>query len=236
MIHRKSWKVVAAGAAVGVCGIAVSFADTDIDTVDRFAWAENVGWLNWRDANNGADGVEVRGDHLAGYIWGENIGWINVGNGSGPYANTDNTNFGVNIAVDGSLSGFAWGENVGWINFSGGAMAAPPQPARLDAGAMRFFGYAWGENIGWINLDDSGKFVGVDIALSLCTADLQGDFDVDLDDFSIFIAQFGNGPVECALGCTADLEGDDDVDLDDFSIFIAQFGNGPADCNPNFMP
>ncbi len=66
---------------------------------------------------------------------------------------------------------------------------------------------------------------------ALCTADLDATGTVDLDDFSIFIAQFGNGSAECAGGCSADLEGDSDVDLDDFSIFIAQFGLTTADCN-----
>ncbi len=59
----------------------------------------------------------------------------------------------------------------------------------------------------------------------VCTADLDASGGVNLDDFSIFIAQFGNGAAECIDGCSADLEGDNDVDLDDFSIFIAQFGN-----------
>ncbi len=66
--------------------------------------------------------------------------------------------------------------------------------------------------------------------VNVCTADLDGVNGVDLDDFSIFIAQFGNGPADCMMGCTADLDGVNGVDLDDFSIFIAQFGNTEADC------
>ncbi len=71
---------------------------------------------------------------------------------------------------------------------------------------------------------------------TLCTADLDGNFMVDLDDFSIFIAQFGNTAGDCAMGCTADLDGVNGVDLDDFSIFIAQFGNTAADCDPSMQP
>ncbi len=63
-----------------------------------------------------------------------------------------------------------------------------------------------------------------------CTADLDGVNGVNLDDFSIFIAQFGNSAEDCAGGCTADLDGENGVNLDDFSIFIAQFGNSPEDC------
>ncbi len=62
--------------------------------------------------------------------------------------------------------------------------------------------------------------------VNTCTADLDTNGAVNLDDFSIFIAQFGNGAEVCVVdGCTADLDGSDAVDLDDFSIFIAQFGN-----------
>ena len=44
------------------------------------------------------------------------------------------------------------------INFNGGALATPPQPARIvcasPPGQMlaRLMGYVWAENIGWINL------------------------------------------------------------------------------------
>ncbi len=71
---------------------------------------------------------------------------------------------------------------------------------------------------------------------TLCTADLDGNFMVDLDDFSIFIAQFGNTAGDCMMGCTADLDGVNGVDLDDFSIFIAQFGNNAGVCDPAMQP
>jgi hypothetical protein len=136
----------------------VAMAQSNIDSTNKFAWSENCGWTNWRDANGGAQGVMVNATFLQGYIWGENIGWINTGNGAAPYANTNNTNFGVNILATGFLSGFAWGENVGWINFNTQPQIGA-QGARFDTVAGRFRGYVWGENIGWINLDDSMKFV-----------------------------------------------------------------------------
>ena len=60
---------------------------SNIDPDNKFAWGENAGWLNWRDANADDDGVVVAADHLAGFIWGENTGWIDVGDGNAPYAN-----------------------------------------------------------------------------------------------------------------------------------------------------
>ncbi len=131
---------------------------SSIDSINKYSWAENIGWLNWRDANATNQGVEHHGTWLSGYVWGENVGWINVGNG-GPYTNTNNTNFGVNVLSSNELTGYAWGENIGWVNFF--TPSAAPNNARWDPAAGRFRGYAWGENIGWINLDDASKFVQV---------------------------------------------------------------------------
>ncbi len=151
----------ALGAAALLVGGASVLAMTNVDSTNKFAWGENIGFLNWADANGGADGVQVLGDHLTGFIWGENVGWINTGNGGGPYANTDNTDFGVNILGTGFCEGFAWGENIGWINFGTEPFVGGMGGARFDSIAGRFRGYAWGENVGWINLDDANVFVGV---------------------------------------------------------------------------
>ncbi len=145
--------LLATGVAAGL------FTSSNIEPAHKFSWGENIGWLNWRDANGGADGVVVRPNFLAGNVWAENAGWINLGNGMGPYANTDGSNFGVNILPNGDTSGFGWGENIGWVNFATGGNA--PNQARYDRTARRFRGYAWGENVGWINLDDPTHFVAV---------------------------------------------------------------------------
>ena len=137
--------------------------ESNIDPSHKFAWGENVGWLNWRDANDGRSGVQVNATFLSGYIWAENVGWINVGNGlpanGVSYANVDGSEFGVNILANGDLEGYGWGENIGWVNFGTGAVT--PNQARYDASSARFRGYAWGENVGWINLDDPVHYVGV---------------------------------------------------------------------------
>ena len=66
---------------------------SNVDSVDKYGWAENCGWTNWRDANAGAEGVNVGFDFLSGFIWNENTGYINVGDGTPTngieYANTD---------------------------------------------------------------------------------------------------------------------------------------------------
>jgi hypothetical protein len=158
----------------------------DIDPSNKFAWAENVGFLNFADAGDppGSQAAFAHPTFLEGFVWGENIGWINLGDGQGPYANTDHLDFGVNRnPTNGHLTGFAWSENTGWINFSGGALATPPNPARIEAN--RFRGYAWGENIGWINLDDPNVFVRL-----ICGADVNADGLLNFFDISAFIALY----------------------------------------------
>lgn len=109
--------------------------DPDIDD-SQYAYAENVGWLNFEPNGDGGDGAEVTDSQVTGYVWAENIGWINLSPASdGGVVNDGN----------GNLSGYAWGENVGWINFgptNGGVI--------IDANGD-FDGWAWGENIGWIH-------------------------------------------------------------------------------------
>lgn len=142
---------------------ATANAQSNIEPANSFAWGENVGWTHWRDANGGLDGVRVEATFLGGFVWCENAGWLNLGDGTPgagtSYANVNGTDFGVNIAPDGTLDGFGWGENIGWVNFDTSSLGA--NRARFDAMASRFRGYAWGENVGWINLDDATSFVGV---------------------------------------------------------------------------
>ncbi len=110
-----------------------------IDASDRWAWAENGGWL---DFGAGYGNVIVGDNELLGYAWGENIGWVSL--------NCDNTSscgeVTYRVANDGSgnLSGYAWGENIGWINF------APTGGGVSINSSGEFSGYAWGENIGWL--------------------------------------------------------------------------------------
>jgi len=81
-----------------ILGIAsLTFASSsNISTTSHYAYAENVGFIDFAQAN-------VTSTALEGYAFGENIGWINL---SGVTNNK------------GTLSGYAWGENVGFIDFS----------------------------------------------------------------------------------------------------------------------
>src|SRR5262245_58654493 len=102
---------VSAGLALALTAPALA-QPSNISTTNKYAWGENVGFINCRDANSAAQGVVVHQSFLFGYAWGENIGWINFGDGSpgflGRYGNTDGSDAGVNLACNGNLSGYAW--------------------------------------------------------------------------------------------------------------------------------
>ncbi|NVN90121.1 MAG: hypothetical protein HXX11_05900 [Desulfuromonadales bacterium] len=132
-------------ATLFVCSMAgLTQASDNISAIDKYAWSENSGWVNFR---SGFAGVTVDTNHLSGHTWLENVGWIKLGSdGIGPYQNSSPTNWGVNRDTQGNLSGFAWSEAWGWINLrpAGGGV-------NIDPVTKVFSGYAWGENIGWIH-------------------------------------------------------------------------------------
>jgi hypothetical protein len=192
-------------------------AQSTIAPDQKFAWQENAGWLNWRDAESAAAGVAIRigsgRRFLEGFIWAENLGWIHTGGGDGPYDNATADNFGVNIEANGLLDGFAWSESAGWINFDT-ALQLGADAARFEDG--RFKGYAWGENIGWINLDDADAFV----AVIDCPADLDGDGVVSAGDLAALISRWG----QTNPSVPADLDGDGVIGAGDLAALIAAWG------------
>jgi len=64
--------------------------------------------------------------------------------------------------------------------------------------------------------------------------DMDGDDNVDLDDFFPFADCFGSGPYlpddPCAV---SDVDQDADVDLDDWSVFLQVYSGPDEDCNDN---
>lgn len=197
-----------------------AMAQSNIKPSSKFAWGENIGYINCRDAGAvpGTQGVRINGSFLSGFAWAENVGWINFGTlpaNNVSYANVNGADSGVNRdPATGNLSGYAWGENVGWINFSGGALAVPANPARFDAAAKRLRGYAWGENIGWINLDNGLIFPAV------CAADYNGDGVLNVSDiFAFLTAWFASNPL-------ANFNGVSNIDVGDIFAFLTSWFAG----------
>ena len=134
-------------------------AATTIDSVNRYAYGANLGWMDWvADTNNGA----VIGAYVcSGNIYSANVGWINLGNGSPTngirYQNLSAGDFGVNNDGLGNLSGYAWGANIGWITFE----QTYGQPKiNLLTGQMN--GCVWSANCGWISLSNAVAYVQTD--------------------------------------------------------------------------
>ena len=116
-----------------------SSTDGTIDSTYKYAWGENIGWVNFKCDNCN---VHVTDSGLTGYAFSPKIGWISL--------NCSNTNscaevdYKVSNNGEGNLSGYAWSENAGWINFN------PTYGGVSINSSGEFLGYAWGENIGWI--------------------------------------------------------------------------------------
>ncbi len=109
-----------------------SSTDGTIDSTYKYAWSENIGWINFGTSNGN---VHVTDSGLSGYALSETVGWIYLG---------DITNDG-----EGNLSGYAWSENTGWIKFN------PTNGRVIINSSGEFTGSALGENIGWIIFDCS---------------------------------------------------------------------------------
>ena len=87
----------------------LALASQTIGTIDgayKYAWGENIGWINF--ACDGCN-VSVTDSSVSGNAWSTQYGWINL----------NPTNSGVTNNNEGALSGFAWSSNLGWIDFNG---------------------------------------------------------------------------------------------------------------------
>jgi hypothetical protein len=117
----------------------------------KYAWSENLGWLNARPGGPGGPGVQVGDSSLTGWMWSENAGWISLS-----CTNTSTcvtSSYGVANDACGGLSGRAWSENAGWIDFAPAPTACGGDPScrvTIDPTTGIFNGRAWSENAGWI--------------------------------------------------------------------------------------
>jgi hypothetical protein len=117
-----------------------SIEDGTIDSTYKYAWSNNMGWINFGTTNGN---VHVTSAALTGYAWSENYGWINLAP----------ANSGVKNTTLGVLSGYAWGENTGWINFSG---------VSINYVTGVFSGTATGDTVGTITFSCSNCRVVTD--------------------------------------------------------------------------
>ena len=120
----------------------------------KYAWAENLGWINAQPGGPGGPGVHVSASGLTGWMWSENAGWISLScanTSCGPVA------YGVTNDGCGTLAGYAWSENLGWINFAPSTCGGDPTcGVRIGPTTGIFSGRAWSENAGWVTYSSAG--------------------------------------------------------------------------------
>lgn len=189
-----------------------------------YAWSENVGWLNFRDAPGNAPftGAGVLGarvflsgttagvGHCRGWVWGENIGWLSLSSanpspqGSGspintatvPHANASGSDFGINIDPSGAYGAFGGG----------------------SPGAL--FGFAWSENAGWINFGTTPALgAGLGARIDVASRRFRGWAWsenlgwINLDDLQHFVGAL-----------PSDANGDGIVNFVDLNLVLGFFG------------
>jgi hypothetical protein len=151
----------------------------------RYAYCENIGWLNAKPLGDGGPGVDVGHTKLTGYLWAENIGWVSLSCEN--TGSCSRVRYGVTNDGEGNLSGYAWSENAGWISFScksRGTCGTVDYGVAIDPVTGEFSGRAWGENIGWVSFRSQGAVpFGVTTSwvapVNDCYWDNDNDGDVD---------------------------------------------------------
>ncbi len=128
-----------------------------VDGTNKYAWGENIGWLNWGTPEGG---VDLNVTAFTGYVWGENVGWISLNCSNTSSCATVDYSVARSVASAGTItiSGYAWGENVGWISFNcsnTSTCGTVNYGVTVDQFTGIFSGYAWGENVGWISMNCS---------------------------------------------------------------------------------
>lgn len=111
-LKKRFFIVICLAFILGISNTKVIFASTTngtIDSTNKYAWGENIGWLNFGFSGGN---VNVTDSGLTGFVWSENYGWINL------HAN-DLSSGNVTNNGEGILGGNAWGQGLGWINFTG---------------------------------------------------------------------------------------------------------------------
>lgn len=205
ILTRRTFIMMLSCSVMLLTGVSRVFADSTINSSDKYAWSANAGWVNLE--GDFSSGVVTTESYLSGYAWAANIGWIHFGDGtpnnSYHYANNSAADYGVNHDGAGNLHGYAWSANTGWINF-GEAGATNSSRPRINLLTGEFLGYAWSANVGWVNLGS-----GYLIADSLNCPDTDSDKIGDGWEMLYF------GSL-ATISDTSDYDGDGQSDLEEY--------------------
>lgn len=142
-----------------------SSATGTIDSTDKWAWNDLIGWLDFGYA---VGNVKVYNDRLEGYA-SSSVGNIALNCNSTPKNDICATsNFKVSNDGSGNLAGWAWNDGIGWVSFCGNASggstlsgsnwvcpASPTYQVSISASTGEFSGWAWNDIKGWVSFNCS---------------------------------------------------------------------------------
>ncbi len=229
-------------ATVGLTWSSWAEASEEVGTISSshaYAWAENLGWINLAPVSGG---VTVRDDKLNGYAWSQNFGWINF---APPTAGVTNNREG-DLAGYAWSQNFGW-INFNGVAIDTGGLFSGDAIILLDNSRIRFNcatecgAYNFSVTTDWrpVSVRPSpsagsynrppGRSTPIpalptpDLPTELppaCSnrADLNCDGQVNLKDFSVFLAlgpRTGPNP--------ADLNNDNQVNSRDLSMLLASW-------------
>lgn len=146
-----------------------AFAATNISSSDRYAWNDNIGWIDFYSTNN----LNVFYDRLEGYA-SSSVGDVafncnSTPNGdicTGPAGNWKTSNDG-----SGHLSGWAWNDLIGWISLdSATAGSSYFYQAVINFSTGEFSGWAWNDVAGWISFNCSNTSTCGTLSYKVSTA------------------------------------------------------------------
>jgi hypothetical protein len=123
--------------AISFFNIALGATGT-IDSTNKYAWGENLGWINFapRDSSNNYVGLTITDSAITGYAWSSLYGWVNF--------SPTNSGQGVTNTTSGTLGGSAWSEQLGWIDMTGvsinssGTFTGTAGTADTNGGRIKF--------------------------------------------------------------------------------------------------
>lgn len=208
--------VTTLSAGLDVSAVLASPAVSTISPANRFTYAANFGWLNWRTNPLAVDAPVIETTILHGKVYSANVGWIDLGDGS-PSAASGYSQTGGDVGVNhdgaGNLSGYAYGANIGWIYFDP-TIAAPPRVS-LTTGALS--GYAYSANCGWIHLGGLKTRLHPGADLDVLAGGGTGDGIADSWEVErATAAGFGANLNLLGISPTSDFDGDGISDLDEY--------------------
>jgi len=153
----------------GASPLAAQTIDPDADG-SRWAWGENLGWIDGLPNGSTGPGVTSSWEDLTGWMWIENAGWISTACEN--TSSCGDVDYGVDvetlIANPGvELRGWMWSENLGWISTAcenTGSCGDVDYGVEIALGTGELTGRAWSANGGFIAMscEETGSCSDVD--------------------------------------------------------------------------